>query len=74
MVLDLIIDNSGDGYTAEIPSIKGCECWSHDEDEAITKSIELLSYYLNLSQDHEIVVDKARKSSTKTVYKLVFDK
>lgn len=74
MVLDLIVDYSGDGFTAEIPSIKGCECWAHEEDDAITKSIELLSFYLSLPDEKEILVDKARKTSTKTIYKLVFDK
>ncbi|KUG25385.1 hypothetical protein ASZ90_004795 [hydrocarbon metagenome] len=74
MVLDLIIDNSGDGYSANIPSIKGCECWSHNEDEAISKSLELLSFYLSLPDDQEIIVDKARTTSHKTIYKLVFDK
>lgn len=74
MVLDLIIDNSGDGYSANIPSIKGCECWSHNEDEAISKSLELLSFYLSLPEDQEIIVDKARTTSHKNIYKLVFDK
>lgn len=74
MVLDLIIDKSGDGYSAEIPSIKGCECWAHEEDDAISKSLELLSFYLNLPSDKEILVDKARGSLHKTIYKLVFDK
>jgi len=74
MVLDLIIDSSGDGYSAFIPSIKGCECWSHSEDEVITKSLELLSFYLSLPEDQEIIVDKARSTSHKTIYKLVFDK
>jgi len=73
--LDLIVTNSDDGFTAEIPSIKGCECWAHNEQEAIDKSFELLIYYLNLSEDTEITVDKARRGSkNSTVYKLVFDK
>lgn len=74
MVLDLVIDKSGDGFSAEIPSIKGCECWAHEEEDAISKSLELLSFYLNLPNDKEILVDKARGSSQKTIYKLVFDK
>jgi predicted RNase H-like HicB family nuclease len=32
MVIDLIITKTNDGYTAEVPSIKGCESWAHDED------------------------------------------
>ncbi len=74
MVLDLIVDHSGDGYSAEIPSIKGCECWAHKEEDVISKSLELLSFYLSLPVEKEILVDKARKTSTKTIYKLVFDK
>ncbi len=74
MVLDLLIIRTDDGVTAEIPSIKGCECWAHEEEEAIDKAVELLRFYSNLSADVEIKVDKARGSKHKTIYKLVFDK
>lgn len=74
MVLDLVVDSTGDGFTAEVPSIKGCEAWAHEEDEAINKSVEMLSFYLSLPKDTEIIIDKARRSSGKTIYKLVFDK
>ncbi|MBK7103890.1 MAG: hypothetical protein IPH62_01220 [Ignavibacteriae bacterium] len=74
MVLDLVTIKSDDGFTAEIPSIKGCECWAHQEDEVIEKSIELLKYYLNLDSDSKINIDKARGNKFKTVYKLVFNK
>ncbi|MCB0747237.1 MAG: hypothetical protein H6613_12075 [Ignavibacteriales bacterium] len=74
MVLDLIIVRSDDGVTAEIPSLKGCESWAHEEEEVIEKSIELLRYYLNLSEETEIKIDKARGNKIKTIYKLVFNK
>lgn len=74
MVLDLIIKKSDDGYTAEIPSIKGCECWAHKEDEVIDNSLDLLAFYLNLPEDTEIKIDKARRKENTTIYKLVFDK
>jgi hypothetical protein len=74
MVLDLLVIKTDDGVTAEIPSIKGCECWAHEEDEAIIKSLELLRYYNNLDESTEIKVDKARGTKTKTIYKLVFNK
>ena len=74
MVLDLIISKSDDGCTAEIPSLKGCDCWAHEEEEAIQKSLELLKFYLNLSDETEIKVDKARGNKSKTLYKLVFNK
>lgn len=74
MVLDLVIIKTNDGITAEIPSIKGCECWAHKEEEAISKSIELLKFYTNLDDNSEIKIDKARKIQNKTIYKLVFNK
>ena len=74
MVLDLLVTKTDDGVTAEIPSISGCECWAHEEEEAIEKSLELLRFYNNLSDEIEIKVDKARGNKTKTIYKLVFDK
>ncbi len=74
MVLDLNVVNTGDGYTAEIPSLKGCESWAHDEEDAISNAVELLRFYLNLPEDAEIKIDKARGNKTKVIYKLVFDK
>ncbi len=74
MVLDLIVVKTEDGFTGEVPSIKGCESWAHEEEEVIDKSLELLNYYLNLPEESEIKVDKARRNKNRTVYKLVFEK
>lgn len=74
MVLDLIVTKTDDGFTAEIPSLKGCESWAHEEEDAINKSIELLRFYVNLNENTEIKIDKSRRSKNKTIYKLVFDK
>ena len=74
MVLDLIVVKTEDGYTGEVPSIKGCESWAHEEEEVIDKSLELLNFYLNLPEETEIKVDKARRNKNRTVYKLVFEK
>ena len=71
MILDIIITKSNDGYTAEIPSIKGCESWAHDEESAIDKITELASFYLNVNLKS---IDKARVVRNKSVYKLVFNK
>ena len=73
MVLDLIVHKTDDGYTAEVPSLKGCESWAHDEDTVLEKVIELASYYLKTEQK-EFKIDKARGSRNKTIYKLVFNK
>jgi hypothetical protein len=36
MVLDIIVTQTNDGFTAEIPSINGCESWAPDEDSVLT--------------------------------------
>lgn len=74
MVIDLIVTDTGDGFTADIPSINGCESWAHKEDDAISNAVELLRFYVNLSKEHEIKIDRARKNADKIVYKLVFNK
>ena len=74
MVIDLIVTNTGDGFTADVPSINGCESWAHKEDDAINNAIELLRFYITLPKEQEIKIDRARKTSDKIVYKLVFNK
>jgi predicted RNase H-like HicB family nuclease len=74
VVLDLIVINTGDGYNAEVPSVKGCESWAHNEEDAINNAINLLRFYISLPDDKEVKVDKARGTKTRIVYKLVFDK
>ncbi len=74
MVLDIIIKKTDDGFTAEVPSLKGCECWAHDEDTVMNKIIDLVSYYLKINSKEKFKVDKARGNKNKTVYKLVFNK
>ncbi len=73
MVIDLVITRTNDGYTAEVPSIKGCESWAHNEDDVITKIIELVSFYIQLPVK-EIKIDRARKEENKIIYKLIFQK
>ncbi len=73
MVLDLIINKTSDGYTAEIPSLNGCECWAHDEDSVITRILELASYYLKVDIK-KFKLDRARKHNSEIIYKLIFDK
>ncbi len=74
MVIDLITVRTHDGYTAEVPSINGCESWAHSEDEAIKNVVELVRFYTNLSPENEIRIDRARKYPNKIIYKLIFDK
>ena len=74
MVLDIVIKKTDDGFTAEIPSLKGCECWAHNEDTVIDKILDLAAYYLKVSSKEKFKVDKARGSKNRTVYKLVFSK
>lgn len=73
MVIDLVITKTNDGYTAEVPSLKGCESWAHNEDTVIEKIIELTSFYIQLPKK-SIKIDRARKEENKIIYKLIFDK
>ncbi len=73
MILDLIINNTDDGYTAEIPSLKGCESWAHDEDTVMNKVLEMAAFYLK-TDVKKFKVDRARKIKNKIIYKLVFNK
>ena len=73
MVLDVIVKRSDDGCTAEIPSIKGCECWAHDEDKVLEKILELASFYLK-TDIKKFKLDKARNLNNKIIYKMVFKK
>jgi predicted RNase H-like HicB family nuclease len=74
MVLDIIIKKTDDGYTAEIPSLRGCECWAHNEDSVLDKIIELAAYYLKIDKKEKFKLDKARTAKNKSIYKLVFNK
>jgi predicted RNase H-like HicB family nuclease len=67
------MNKTDDGYTAEIPSLKGCESWAHDEDTAMDKVLELASFYLK-TDIKKFKVDRARKINNKIIYKLVFNK
>jgi predicted RNase H-like HicB family nuclease len=74
MILDIIVKKSDDGFTAEIPSLKGCESWAHDEESVLDKILEVASFYLNIDSTKKLKLDKARISENKSVYKLVVDK
>ena len=73
MMLDVVVQKSDDGCTAEIPSLKGCECWAHDEVTVLDKIVELAAYYLK-TDVKKFKLDKARGTRAKNIYKLVFDK
>ncbi len=71
MILDLIVHFDLDGFTSEIPSLKGVESWAKTEDESIENVIEQLQFYFNISDKKEIKIDLARKESKKNIYKIV---
>ena len=73
MILDVVVTNTGDGFTAEIPSLNGCESWAHDEDTVLSKVLELAAFYLK-TDIKKFKLDKARKIKNRSVYKLVFYK
>jgi predicted RNase H-like HicB family nuclease len=73
VVLDIIVTKTNDGFTAEIPSITGCESWANDEDTVLSKILELAAFYLK-TDIKKFKLDKARKVRDHSVYKLVFYK
>jgi predicted RNase H-like HicB family nuclease len=73
LVLDLIVTKTDDGFSTDIPSIKGCDSWAHEEEEAISKTIELLQFYLQ-RPSLKVKIDLARRESPNIIYKLIFDK
>jgi predicted RNase H-like HicB family nuclease len=74
MVIDVIVKKTDDGFTAEVPSLRGCESWAHDEESVLTKILEIAAYYLRIDSPKKLKLDKARVSKNKSVYKLVIDK
>ena len=74
MVLDIVVNKTNDGYTAEIPSLKGCESWAADEDTVLEKILELAAYYLKFDNKKHFKLDRARSLNNRTIYKLVFFK
>ena len=73
MILDIVVTKTNDGFTAEIPSLSGCESWAHDEDTVLSKIIELASFYLK-TDVKKFKLDKARRVKDRSIYKLVFYK
>ena len=73
MVLTMIVKQTEDGYTAEVPTLKGCESWAHDPDTVIDKTLDLVAYYLKLEHSY-FAVDLIRKQNKKITYKIIFNK
>lgn len=73
MILDIIIEKTGDGYNADVPSLKDCDTWAHDEETALENILERVSFFLMIDQKL-FKLDKARREDNLTIYKLVIDK
>ncbi|MGE5432565.1 MAG: type II toxin-antitoxin system HicB family antitoxin [Syntrophomonadaceae bacterium] len=73
MTLTLVVTKTDDGFTGEVPTIKGCESWAHDLDTAIDKTLDMVAFYLKLEQAY-FAMDMIRKSGNKTFYKIIFNK
>ncbi len=73
MVLTMVVTKTDDGFTAEVPSIKECESWAHDEDVAIDKTLDLVAFFLKLPLAH-FAIERLRKERNKTYYKIIFNK
>lgn len=71
MILDLIVSKSVDGYSAEVPSLGGCESWAHDEDTVLEKITEMVAFYLGIKNNKKIKFDLARREDGLTIYKII---
>jgi predicted RNase H-like HicB family nuclease len=69
----MVVTKTDDGFTAEVPTIKGCESWAHDEDTVIDKTLDLVAFYLKLEQSY-FAMDKIRRTGNKSFYKIIFNK
>jgi hypothetical protein len=74
MILDMIITKTDDGFISDVPNIKGCDSWAHNEDDVISKTLELVMFYLKITDEKKIKVDKSRSAKAKEYYKLVIEK
>ncbi|MFA7287855.1 MAG: hypothetical protein WC055_03145 [Melioribacteraceae bacterium] len=74
MVLTLNVIKTDDGFEAIVPSVRGCETWAANEDDAIEKILDLLKYYIKLPEDKKLVIDKAAQKGNKGIYKILFQK
>jgi len=73
MILDVVVTKTNDGYTAEIPSLSGCESWALDEDTVLSKILDLAAFYLK-TDIKKFKLDKARRIKSQSIYKLIFNK
>ncbi len=73
MILDVVVTKTNDGYTAEIPTLSGCESWAHNEDIVLSKILELAAFYLQ-TDINKFKLDKARRLKSQSIYKLIFNK
>jgi predicted RNase H-like HicB family nuclease len=73
MTLTLVVTKTDDGFTGEVPTIKGCESWAHDEPTVIDHTLDLVAFYLKLEQSY-FAMDLVRRTGNKTFYKIIFNK
>ncbi|MCX6150148.1 MAG: hypothetical protein NTX22_06470 [Ignavibacteriales bacterium] len=73
MVLTMVVIKTDDGFSAEVPTIKGCETWAHDEETVIDKMLDLVAFYLKLPLPH-FAIERSRKIDEKIFYKIIFNK
>ena len=74
MIFDMIVTRTDDGFVADVPNIKGCDSWAHLEDEVISKTVELVMFYLQITDKSKIKIDKTKGSQKVGHFKLVIDK
>jgi predicted RNase H-like HicB family nuclease len=67
----LVVEKTIEGFDASIPSIRECETWAKDEDNAITSLLERLAFFLNREVGFKYDLDFMRREDGLRYYKLI---
>jgi hypothetical protein len=60
-----------DGVSAAVPSIRECDSWAANEDDALVALLERVAYFLGREPGFRHVLDLSRREDGATWYKLI---
>ncbi|MBN1447814.1 MAG: hypothetical protein JXA28_07770 [Bacteroidetes bacterium] len=67
----VVVEKCIDGVDASIPSIRECEAWAANEDDALAALHERLAFFLRREPGFRHDLDFTRREAEKTYYKLI---
>lgn len=69
--LSIVTRGTIDGVEAAVPSIRECETWGPTEDEALSRLLERVAFFLHLPNGFRHTLDRSRKEEGETHYVLI---